>query len=206
MDLCVVGPVEVDDRPDEWPGSLPDLFGGLGCEPSLGSRAPAGIVVRGFVGGKATLRDGNVVVAGDLDNGFDSLDEVLAIGFGEAIMPGGVQRRLVWPRLDAERVESLGIGVEIRAEGRFVIPVVVEADQVEPGDEFEVGGVGVPRGVGIVDRRAADRDRKPAEKRLHVCMRWVGKPVRGELFSSPRYWLLLVVRIQNPPALPGVCC
>ena len=145
MNLWVVGPVEVDDRPDEWPGSLPDFFGGLGCEPSLGSRTPAGIVVLGFVSGKAALRDGNVVIASDLNDGFDSLGEVLAIGFSEAIVPGGVQRRLVRPRLDAERVESLGIGVEIRAEGRFVVPVVVEADQVEPGDEFEVGGVGVLR-------------------------------------------------------------
>lgn len=176
------GPVEVDDRPDERAGSLPDVLGGVGREPPLGSCTPTGIVfvvfvVFGFVGGKATLRDGNLVIASDLDDGFDGLGEVLAVGVGEAIVPGGVQRRLGGPRLDAECVESLGIVVEIRAEGRFVVPVVVEADQVKSADEFEVSGVGVPRWVGIVDRRAADRDREPAEKRFDVCMCWMGKPV-----------------------------
>jgi hypothetical protein len=148
--------------------------------------------------------NGNAVITGDTNDVFDSLAEILTIVVSEAIVPGIVQGRLIGPRLDAKRVESLWIGVKIRAESRFVLPIVVEANQVETCDKFEISRISMPRRVGIIDRRAADRDRKPAEKRFDVSVGWMSEPVRSELGSTPGYRLLLVVRIRDSPALAGV--
>lgn len=106
----------------------------------------------GYLGKKATFRDGNVVFANDVDNVLDGSDEVLAIAVGEAIVPSSVQCRLIGSIFDAELVESLGIDVEMPVECRFVVPVVVEADQVRPRNEFEIGSVGVSRWIGVIDR------------------------------------------------------
>ncbi|MGN8216623.1 hypothetical protein [Halococcus salifodinae] len=105
MDLGVVGPVEVYDRPDQWFRRLPDFLSCATSEPPLRSGASVGIVViTGFFRVEGVAGDGHAVNTGNANHLFDSLAEVFTIFLSEAVVPRSVQRRLIGTGLDAERV------------------------------------------------------------------------------------------------------